>query len=706
MAEKPQTLQCGVDIGGTFTDCAVVDADGRIVVAKAPTTPEDFSVGFLESLGVAARSMGLGLDELLEQTAKLVHGSTIATNTVVEFNGARVGLITTRGHADALPIMRAYGRVAGLPPEMLMRYSESSKPAPLVPRDLIAEVSERVDRDGEVVVELNLDEARAAIASLVSREVEAIAISFLWSFRNGAHELAVKKLIRDEHPDLFVTCSSELAPTWGEYERTVATVINCYVGPKTAAHVSRTQGEVAAAGYERPLLLTQANGGVVKLEDALSAPVLLINSGPAGGLAGCKHLAEISGHRDIVGTDMGGTTFDVGLVVDGEPLIRNSSVIGQYEYTSPVLDIQSVGAGGGSIAWREELSGGLRVGPRSAGSVPGPACYRRGGMEATVTDADLVLGYLNPANFLGGRVEVDVAAAEDAVGRLAEEVELSLFETAAGIVQIVDFQMAELMRAVTVTRGYDPRDFVVLAYGGAGPVHAGGFARELGTTEVVVPLGPAASVWSAYGAVKSDVLHVFERSLLLSAPLDTEAIAAGFAELGKEAEAQLGADGIPAEEQSVARVARMKFALQVHEVEVEVENGDFGEPGMPALVDRFMKRYESLYGAGSGFAGAGVELIQIRLSARGGGDSSAPPAMAGGGEDAGGALAGSRSVYWRGAGAEETPIYDGVLLLVGHRLEGPAIVEMPETTVVVHRGDSLTVDPHGNMVMTLKGGGE
>jgi N-methylhydantoinase A len=699
------SYQCGVDIGGTFTDCAVVDPDGHIVVAKAPTTPDDFSVGFLESLGVAAESMGLGLDELLSRTEKLIHGSTIATNTVVEFNGARVGLITTRGHGDTLPIMRAYGRVAGLPAEALMRYSESSKPAPLVPRERIAEVSERVDRDGNVVVALNLDEVRAAIAALVAEEVEAIAISFLWSFRNDTHELAVKRLLAAEHPGLFVTCSSELAPTWGEYERTVATVINSYVGPRTATHVGRTQGEVASAGYERTLLLTQANGGVVNVEDALTAPLLLINSGPAGGLAGCKHMAALSGHRNIVATDMGGTTFDVGLLVDGEPLVRNSSVIGQYEYTAPVLDIQSVGAGGGSIAWLDEISGGLRVGPRSAGSVPGPACYRRGGSEATVTDADLVLGYLNPENFLGGRVTVDVGAAEEAVGRLAERAGLSMLETAAGIVQIVDFQMAELMRAMTVTRGYDPRDFVVLAYGGAGPVHAGGFARELGTREVVVPLGPAASVWSAYGAVKSDLLHVFQRSLLMAAPLETAAIAAAFAELEAAATAQLVADGIPAAEQSLARVARMKFALQVHEVEVEVEDGDFAAAGMPALLDRFMRRYDTLFGTGSGFAGAGIELIEIRLSARGGGAGSVPPAPAdAGGADAGEALAGSRNVYWRGAGAEETPIYDGARLGVGQRLEGPAIAEMAETTVVVSRGDSLAVDRHGNLVLSLGGG--
>src|SRR5215475_14277896 len=426
-------LICGIDTGGTFTDCVVVDADGRIVTAKAPSTPGDFSEGVLDSLAIAAERLGLTTDALLARTSRLALGTTVGTNALLQRRGARVGLITTRGHRDVIHIMRGARGVPGLASEQVLHFPESNKPdPPIVPKTLIAEVSERVDCKGEVVVELNEAEAEAAICRLCAKGVEAIAICFLWSFKFPEHERRVKTMVERLAPGVFVCCSADLVPRWGEYERTVATVLNAYLGPVMSRYLGRLESRAQATGLRYPLQVMQCGGGVIPAAESARRAFLTLDSGPVAGVLASQYLGGIIGYKHIIATDMGGTSFDVGLVWDGEPVASYQSVVHQYEYFVPRIDIRSIGSGGGSIVWVDEVSSTLRVGPISAGAQPGPACYGRGGTQPTVTDADLVLGYLDPASFLGGRLRLDHERARASFEPVATRLGMGLVETAAG----------------------------------------------------------------------------------------------------------------------------------------------------------------------------------------------------------------------------------------------------------------------------------
>ena len=423
---------CGVDIGGTFTDCVLVDETGTITLAKASSTPQDFSQGFLDAIEEAARQRGIDPEGIFGEIELLLHGTTVGTNVLVQMRGAKTGLITTRGHRDALVMMRSYGRSAGLPIEKLLHVSRHRKPDPIVPPQLIKEVSERVDWAGDVFLPLNEDEARAAVEELVAEGVDAIAISFLWGFVNPDHERRVKALVQELAPDVFVSCAHELIAKPGEYERTAAAAINCYVGPSTSTYVQRLDGATRERGYTHPLLIMQAAGGVVPANEVAEAPLFTIGSGPVGGVTGATFLADVLGHKNVIACDMGGTSFDVGLVHDGLPISSSETVINQYTFFMPRLLIESIGAGGGSIVWVDEQSGTIRVGPESAGADPGPACYGRGGERPTITDANVLLGRYNPENFLGGRLALDREAAERAMASVAEALGMDVVEAAAG----------------------------------------------------------------------------------------------------------------------------------------------------------------------------------------------------------------------------------------------------------------------------------
>jgi N-methylhydantoinase A len=395
------------DTGGTFTDCVVIDAGGRITTAKAPSTPDDFSEGVMESLRLAAERLGLATETLLGDTARLALGTTVGTNTMLQRRGARVGLITTQGHRDVIHIMRGARGVPGLNNVQVLHFPESGKPDPIVPKPFIAEVSERVDCKGDVVVELNEAQAEAAIRTLVTKGVESIAICFLWSFKHPDHERRVKAMVERLAPGVFVCCSADLIPRWGEYERTVATVINAYLGPVMSRYLGRLETRARASGLRYPLQVMQCGGGVIPAHEAARRAFLTLDSGPVAGVLASQYLGGIVGKKHIIATDMGGTSFDVGLVWDGEPVASYQSVVHQYEYFVPRIDIRSIGSGGGSVVWIDEVSGTMRVGPISAGAQPGPACYGRGGTQPTITDADLTLGYIDPGYFLGGRLSLD-----------------------------------------------------------------------------------------------------------------------------------------------------------------------------------------------------------------------------------------------------------------------------------------------------------
>lgn len=692
---------CGVDTGGTFTDCVVMDESGQVIIAKSPSTPKDFAEGFFNALEVAAERLDLTLTQLMQQTQLLLHGTTVGTNAIVQLKGAKTGLITTRGHGDALIIMRSVGRSAGLPIEKLLHVSRHQKPTPIIPRTLIQEVSERMDWRGEVFLPLNTNEARAAIQYLIDQQVDAVAISFLWGFVNPAHEIAVKRMVQEMSPGTFVTCAHELIAKPGEYERTAATAINCFIGPGSSGYLERVQERAKRLGYQHPLLIMQASGGVATAREAAQTPLFTIGSGPVGGVIGSKFLADTLGHKNVIASDVGGTSFDVGIISNGQPLASSETIIHQYTFFMPQLDIQSIGSGGGSIIWIDELSGIMKVGPQSAGADPGPACYNRGGEEPTITDANLILGYLNPDNFLGGKFTLDKKSSLRAVQRIADRLHMDVIETASGAGQIVEFHMADLMRQMTVQRGLDPRDFVVYAYGGGGPTHAVAYARELGCGIAVVPLGSVASTWSALGIQSADVLHVYEKAELLIAPFEPQRLNVIFTDLEAKGRTQLKEDGIADQAVRFHRSADMKFRLQIHRVEVPVPTGTLNAQDAEQLMQTFANKYESLYGKGSAFKDAGMEIGVLRVAAVG--TITRPRLSRQQQTKVADSKVGSREVYWRELKRfAPTPIYDGTQLAVRMNIKGPAIVEMPETTMVLRPDSAGQLDEYGNFVITIQ----
>ncbi|MDA8107362.1 MAG: hydantoinase/oxoprolinase family protein, partial [Betaproteobacteria bacterium] len=391
----------GVDIGGTFTDCVALDARGRITATKSPSTPGNFAEGMLAALAAAAERLGLTFEQFCAQIRVLTHGTTVGTNALIQRKGARVGLITTKGHEDVIHIMRGSRGVTSRDLRKVVHFPESQKPAPIVPKRLIEGVSERVDCFGEAVVPLNEAQAEAAVKRLVAEGVEAIAVCFLWSFQNPAHEQRVKEIVERLAPGLFVSCSVDIAPKWGEYERTAATVLNAYIGPVMARYLENLAGRLERAGYRHPLQVAQCGGGSVSVARAIESPLLTLDSGPVSGVTGSLYLGRLMGLEDIITTDMGGTSFDVGIVHRGRAQYSFVSNVAQYEYFLSKVDIEAIGSGGGSLVRVEPVTRTLQVGPQSAGADPGPACYGKGGETPTVTDADVVLGTIDPDNFLG-----------------------------------------------------------------------------------------------------------------------------------------------------------------------------------------------------------------------------------------------------------------------------------------------------------------
>ena len=687
----------GIDIGGTFTDCVLIgaDTDGRVTTyrtAKALSTPGDPADGVMAGLAELAVSVGLPLPELLGQTERFGHGTTIGTNAVLERTGARVGVITTAGHGDALAIMRGHGRVAGRRVEDVFRVRGTSLPAPLVVPGAVLELHERVDAAGKVVVTLDESQAMAAVSAFIAEHrLDSVAVAFLWSFANPVHELAVEKIVRLAVPDVFVSLSSRVSPRLGEFERTVATVLNGYVGPACTRYLGSMGDRLAATGLRAPLLVMQSSGGVVPAAVAAEVALGTLDSGPTAGLTGVAALAAANGDRDVVATDMGGTSFDIGLVVDGRPAVAEESVIDQYTYRVPHLDIRATACGGGTIARRDPQTGALRVGPDSAGSEPGPACYRRGGTLPTVTDADVVLGLLRPDGFLGGRMPLDEHAARAAVGALAAELGLGLEDTAAGIVTVNNLRAATLIRQQTLERGLDPRDFVLYAYGGAGPVHAFGYAAEIGVREVLIPLGNGASTLSAYGIAAGDVTRFTEVETALRAPFEDAALAREIARAvsrAREAMVAAGAD----EEPRIEIWALMRYQEQLmHSLEVPIDPAD---TGAERLTSRFTDEYARRYGASAASAFQAAEVFALRVRARApaaiGPVIDAVPSAAPSGSGAPGQVA---QVYWPDAVQRlDTHVYDGDQLADGTEISGPALVELSHTTIAVPRGASLTAD--------------
>jgi N-methylhydantoinase A len=688
----------GVDIGGTFTDVAAISTEtGETFTTKARTTPWDLIEGLVDGLQLVAEQAGMTTEDLLANTDKFAHGTTQTSNVIFTWVGAKTGLITTRGFGDEILIMRARGRVAGLGLADRRHLRATDKPPQIVPRHRIAEVSERVDHRGQVLIPLRRAEAERAVRSLLDQGVESIAVSLLWAHENPDHELLIRDIVRELAPDVHVSLGHLLARVSGEYERASTAVVNAFVAPTVERYMERLVTRLDDLRLRAPLLVLQASGGVTGAEQ--SVPVKTIESGPAAGMVAVKALMDRVGHRNVIATDVGGTTFKVGLLVNGEWSVTQETIINQYSLLIPMIDLVSIGAGGGSIAWVDDTR--LRIGPKSAGGDPGPACYGWGGTEPTVTDADVVLGFLNPDRFLGGRLELRKDLAEKAI---KEHIADRLFDgdvvrAAAGIRQIVDSQMGDLVRKTSVERGHDPRDFVLIAYGGAGPLHASGYARGLGVQSILVP--EAATGYSAYGAASSDIQHSLNRSVRAELLHDSTDLDAAYRELEEEARTLVTQQNVDAADIVTSRWAEMRYERQLHDVRVSCP-AVAGSQVSDALRAAFVQRYGVLFGSNATLPSARPQLLRIGVDVVGPivrPSIDAYPLVDG---DASAAESGTRAVFWPEA-MEWTPtrIYDGTLLRAGNRVDGPAIIEQPGTTIVVPPRAEAVVDAYGNNVINL-----
>lgn len=696
----------GTDIGGTFTDMVVIEPSSGVRVFKTPTTPADRSLGVIEGFQLAAAEYGLSLAEFCRRVVYFAHGTTAATNALIERKGVPTGLLTTRGFGDTLLIQRAMGSWTGIG-DASGHYSQRRNPVPIVEKRNILEIDERIDFAGDEIVPLNGEQVREAARLLRARGCEAIAICFLWSFVRPDHEQQAAAIIREEWPEVFLTLSSEIAPVIGEYERTATAVINSYLGPVIHRYVGLLEDRLHEAGFTGDFAVMDSGGGVMHAREAAQRAVNMLTSGPAGGVLASVALARRLGYPNVLTSDMGGTSFDVGLIVEGEPLVETFSQAGHYHLACPRIRVTAIGSGGGSIARVED--GILRVGPESAGADPGPACYGRGGTLPTVTDADVVLGIIDPDYFLGGRIPLRRELAEEAIRRvIAEPLGMTVAQAAAGIRSVADNQMADLLRKVTVEQGYDPRDFVLFAYGGAGPTHAYAFAREAGIGTIVVP--STATAHSAYGAVSSDQYRAFQlsdpqrtppHSRRASEHLDVDRINAKFAELEARCRAAMGDDP----RLRLSRVLYFRFRRQTHELPIPVPAGGLRPEDVDRLAEEFHERYERIYGKGTSLPEAGIEINTYRVEGRI--PTPAPvtdaPRVGGHHSSLAGALLGRRDVDFGGT-VMATAVYRGEDLPAGTRLMGPAILEFPGTTVVIGPGQAASVDAEGNVLIRVQPG--
>ncbi|MBV9941672.1 MAG: hydantoinase/oxoprolinase family protein [Solirubrobacterales bacterium] len=680
----------GVDVGGTFTDLLVTHGSGEARLYKSPTTPADPSIGVLEGLERAARDQGRALDEFLADVGTIVHGTTITTNAVLTGDGARTGFVTTNGFRDVLNMRR------GLKARQFEKYAP---PVPLVPRHRIQVVEERVTVDGSVMTPLREHDVREAARLFREQDVEAVAVSCLWSFRNPQHEERIGEILAEELPEAYVSLSTEVLPQIRVYERHSTTALNAYVGPVLRRYLVRLEEELSGQRFGGTLLIMQSNGGVMSPQLAQRFASNTLLSGPAAGPVAGVFYAATHGLQNAITIDMGGTSFDVSLVAGGTPAVTIEGEIGGHRVASPVVDIHTIGAGGGSIAWID--SGGLlAVGPKSAGADPGPACYGRGGTEPTVTDADLLLGYLDADFFHGGELRLDIDAARNAIGALCEPLGMDATEAAAGIYRVVNANMAAALGVVSVQRGYDPREFVLVVAGGAGPIHAAQIARELEIPLILIPR--QSSVYCAVGMLISDLQHDYVRTYARDLDqVDLAEVGGLYRDMAADARATLVGEGMDDDRIELRFSADLRYVGQFNEVEVPALNGTGDtEPRLGDMVAAFNERHDTLYGYS--MPGAPVELINLRVSARGVTDKPGFSRGEPGEADPSAARKSSRRAYFDGEFVE-VPVYDGLRLLAGNVVSGPAIVEQPTTTIVVPADAELDCDEHNNYLIHPEG---
>ncbi|MDF1777872.1 MAG: hydantoinase/oxoprolinase family protein [Rhizobiaceae bacterium] len=684
-------MRLGVDVGGTFTDLLLQDDEtGKTYRAKTPSTPQDQSIGVAAGVRLICEKAGIAPSDI----TLVLHGTTVATNAVLEGKGSRVGLLVTQGFEYTLHLAKSWT------PGPLFGWIVMEKPEPLASLADTRGIPERMDARGNVVRELDVEKATALIDDLCGSGIEALTISLMHSYANDAHERQLRDIVLARHPELQVSLSSEILPEFREYDRAITTVMNDYVRPIMTRYLSRIEDRLKEENVTSKLHIVRSDGGLMSAAAAADRPVHTVLSGPAGGVTATAMIARRTGLHKLLAFDMGGTSTDVSVILDGEPMISRSTEVGSFPAKVPTLDVRSVGAGGGSIAELAELTTSLRVGPRSAGAMPGPVAYGKGGTEPTVSDANVVLGYL-PSKLLGGDMSLDVEGARAAVSAIGEKMGLSAESAAEGILHIANEVMLGALRLITVQRGLDPREFGMVAFGGAGPLHANAIATLLGSYPVVVPPNPG--VLSALGFLEAEFKNEFVRTMIRSTSgIDETQVWEVFAELNAKARAWLDEQEVAESDRGITYGLDLRYEQQGFEVNINVPKTLVeSAAGLAGVLDDFHDTHERLYGVRFDLP---IELVALRVTATGATPPviTAPPEA--GTTDVAQAVMETQKAYFNGAW-QDTPHVDRDRLAPGARVQGPAIIRQYDTTTVLLPDHYADVDDLGNLLIwpTSKG---
>ncbi len=677
------TSRLGIDVGGTFTDLLLFDErSGAIRLLKTPSTPADQSVGILDGIQQLIEETGIAASEV----AALLHGTTVSTNIVLEEKGAKVGLLVTEGFEQVLHLARSQT------PGPLAGWIIMQKPDPLADLELTRGIRERINARGDVVTPLDEASARQAVRELIELGAESITISLLHSYANPQHEQRIKAIVEEIEPEMPVSLSSEILPEFREYERTLVAVMNAYVRPSMRRYLSGFEEKLHRVQFQPSVNIVRSDGGLMSVERASQSPVHTMLSGPAGGVSGAAFMATLAGYPRALGFDMGGTSTDVSMIQDGKPTISRQTSIGYYPIKVPSVDVHSVGAGGGSIA-HVPMTGALRVGPQSAGAVPGPACYGKGGDQPTVTDANVVLGRL-PPQLLGGKMLLDAKAAEEAVGKVGRALSLDVHQAAQGILDIVNENMFGALRLVTVQKGLDPRDFALVAFGGAGPLHGNAMGMLAGCYPTIVP--PTPGVLSALGFLYSDVKNEFAQTFVRNIDdADVSQIGEILSKLGRDARTWLGEEGIDESQQRLSYEADVRYFRQGYEFSLEIDPNRLGGGALHELAARFGLAHERIYGFK---LEQPVELVNLRAVGVGAVQKINLPKFEKEGPDAAAAVVEQHRAYFDGS-FSSVNVYDRTRLRTGNRIRGPAIVIQMDATTVIHPNHTGEVDEYLNILI-------
>lgn len=678
------SYRLGVDVGGTFTDLLLIDEEsGETYRAKTPSTPTDSSVGVLNGIDKVTSAAGVDPAAI----SHVMHGTTVATNAIIEGKGAKVGLVVTDGYRQVLQVERSFvpGGLAG--------WIVWPKPEPLAALEVTIEAKERVDARGEVVTPLDEEDLRESLRALRDRGIETLTVSLINSFANPSHEQRIKEIAAEELPDIPVSTSSEILPEMREFERTLTTVANSYVRPVVSSYLGNLQSELGQRDVDAHLHVLRSDGGLMSVEAAKAAPVNMLMSGPAGGVTGALWMARQTGYTNLLTLDMGGTSTDVALVQGGEPVVRRETTVADFTVRASSLDVRTVGAGGGSIAHVPELTGALRVGPESAGAEPGPAAYGKGGDQPTVTDANVVLGYL-PPELLGGEMVLDVEAATNAMQTIADPLGVDVKRAAAGVVDIVNENMFGALRLVSVQQGHDPREYAFVAFGGAGPLHANALAKLMGSWPVIIP--PSPGVLCAYGdattRLRNEASRTFVRRFSETSGKEVEDI---LGELFDSAAAVLDAEGVSRQEQTVQYQVDVRYHGQGLDIPIDVDLAEFANDGLADVGEAFDAVHTRLF---TFSLDAEHELVNLRAIVLGQAAHVQAPDVAAGGADASSARK-TTTTIWVDDADTEAAVYDRAELRAGNRIAGPAVVTEMDSTTLILPGHVGEVDRFGNIII-------